>query len=130
MESLSQVVKQEVRWRRQGVGVNPMLSNNNNHIQQQLAQQTIHSMTRSIAAVSMNDGEATEEATVATPHPSSGAVPPAGVDINPASEDRLAPLPTEARFSGSDRRKNELKNRKTSTAVAAAAAGLKTLPGE
>jgi len=52
--------------------------------------------------------------------------PPAGVVTT--EDDTLAPLPSEGRPTNAERRKADLKNRKTSTAVAAAAAGLKTLP--
>ena len=117
MEISSQMTTPEVRWRREGVAANSLLPPNTNIILQQQQQQRIDSMTRSTAALTMTEGG--DEAGVGTP----------GYTAVNDGEDRLAPLPSEIRIPGSERRKGELKNRKTSTAVAAAAAGLKTLPG-
>ena len=111
--------KEEVRWRRQGVGgANP------NDIMQQ--QHRIDALTQNLASAAVTEGEALdEEETEDVESPSKK-----NVESISAPEDDLAPLPSGGRFSNSDRRKADLKNRKTSTAVAAAAAGLKTLPGK
>ena len=147
MEISSQMTKPEARWRRQGVGANPIIPNDTNLIQHQQVtlQQTQHqqvtlqqtqqqqvfqridSMTRNLAATTITEGETADDA-----HSGGGSMAApssATIHADGAAEDRLAPLPSEGRFSNSERRKAELKNRKTSTAVAAAAAGLKTLPG-
>ena len=137
MEISSQMTKPEARWRRQGVGANPIIPNDTNLIQhqqvtlqqtqQQQVFQRIDSMTRNLAATTITEGETADDA-----HAGGGSMAApssASIHADGAAEDRLAPLPSEGRFSNSERRKAELKNRKTSTAVAAAAAGLKTLPG-
>ena len=151
MEISSQMTKPEGRWRRPGVtgvsgGANLLTSTPGGNLtqQQQLQQQPmeqhrIDAMTRNLTAVTLaaGDGVVAGEGDV---DPGVVMPPPSGVagvvaatnhaDGVSAPEDGLAPLPSEGRFaSQADRRKVELKNRKTSTAAAAAAAGLKTLPG-
>ena len=119
MEVSSQVTKAEVRWRRQGIGGGGVngAANSNTVMQQQ---QRIEALTRNLANAAVTEGVAADDETEVNESPNAGG----------ANEDRLAPLPAAGRFSNADRRKSELKNRKTSTAVAAAAAGLKTLDGK
>ena len=150
MEISSQMTKPEGRWRRPGVagvsgGANLMTSTPGGNLnqpqpQQQLQQQPmeqhrIDAMTRNLTAVTLAAGdgvvagEGDDPGIVMLP-PSSVVASSNHADGVSAPEDGLAPLPSEGRFaSQADRRKVELKNRKTSTAAAAAAAGLKTLPG-